>query len=39
MENLITYKKGCNTFRRKVDGSQDIERNAFLKMAATLGCD
>ena len=30
------YKKCLNTFCRKVDGSRDIERNAFLKMAATL---
>ena len=30
------YKKGLNTFCRKVDRSQDIERNAFFKMAATL---
>ena len=36
MENLIMCKKGFNTFCRKVDGSRDIERNAFFKMAATL---
>ena len=30
------YKKDLNAFCRKVDGSQDIERNAFFKMAATL---
>ena len=30
------YKKGLNTFCRKVDGSRDIERNAFFNMAATL---
>ena len=36
IENLIIYKKGFNTFCRKVDGSRDIERNAFFKMAATL---
>ena len=35
-ENLIMYKKGFNTFCRKVDGSRDIERNAFSNMAATL---
>ena len=36
MENLIMYKKGLNTFCRKVEGSRDIERNVFFKMAATL---
>ena len=36
MENLIMYKKSLNTFCRKVDGSRDIERNAFFNMAATL---
>ena len=36
MGNLIMYKKSLNAFRRKVDGSRDIERNAFFKMAATL---
>ena len=36
MENLIMYKKGFNTFCRKVNGSRDIERHAFFKMAATL---
>ena len=30
------YKKSPNTFCRKVDGSRDIERNAFFKMVATL---
>ena len=30
------YKKGLNTFCRKVDLSRDIERNALFKMAATL---
>ena len=29
-------KKGLYTFCRKVDGSRDIERNAFFKMTATL---
>ena len=33
---LIMYKKGLYTFCRKVDGSRDIERNAFFKMAVTL---
>ena len=36
MENLIVYKKGLDTFCRKVDGLRDIEHNAFFKMAATL---
>ena len=36
MNNLIMYKKGFNTFCRKVDGSRDIERNAFFTMAAAL---
>ena len=36
MDNLIMYKKGLHTFCRKVDGSRDIERNAFFKMVATL---
>ena len=30
------YKKGLNVFCRKVNGSRDIELNAFSKMAATL---
>ena len=30
------YKKGLNTFCREVDGSRDIERNVFFKMAVTL---
>ena len=29
-------QKGLNTFCRKVNGSRDIEQNAFFKMAATL---
>ena len=34
MGNLIMYKKSLNTFCGKVDGSRDIERNAFSKMTA-----